>query len=170
MMEELEKILREHAKRYPMMQPADAVKLIYQNEFGGGHLIRDEEACLNYLRREYSAVEKDASLPLYEDIGNGIVRVNLAAVKEENLEQLGRDFIRSAAAHRGDPVRFQEKLELLLRVSRSGAFAFATEELEEYLEQYAAAGYPMVSHSQVYREHYNPAYRVVRSESTTLIR
>ena len=37
-MEELERILREHAERYPLMQPTDAVKLIYQNEFGGGHL------------------------------------------------------------------------------------------------------------------------------------
>ena len=52
MMEELRAILIAHAKRYPLMQPTDAVKLIYQNEFGGGHLIRDEQACLNYLRRE----------------------------------------------------------------------------------------------------------------------
>ena len=38
-MEELKQILQEHAKRYPLMQPRDVVKLIYQNEFGGGHLI-----------------------------------------------------------------------------------------------------------------------------------
>ena len=49
-MEELKAILITHAKRYPLMQPRDAVKLIYQNEFGGGHLICDEEACLNYRR------------------------------------------------------------------------------------------------------------------------
>ena len=85
-MEELKRILREHAKRYPLMQPTDAVKLIYQNEFGGGHLIRDEQAVLNYLRREYESVEKDSAMPLYEDIGNGIVRVNLAAIKPEELE------------------------------------------------------------------------------------
>ena len=57
-MEELEKTLREQGKRYPQMECTDAVKLIYQNEFGGGHLIRDEAACLSYLRREYEAVEK----------------------------------------------------------------------------------------------------------------
>ena len=34
-------ILLTHAARYPLMEPRDAVKLIYQNEFGGGHLIRD---------------------------------------------------------------------------------------------------------------------------------
>ena len=44
-------------------------------------------------------MEKSATKPLYEDIGNGIVRVNLAAVKEADLEQLGTDFIRSAAGH-----------------------------------------------------------------------
>ena len=67
MMEELRAILIAHAKRYPLMQPQDAVKLIYQNEFGGGHLIRDEEACLNYLRREYTDLEKDPSAQLYEE-------------------------------------------------------------------------------------------------------
>lgn len=87
-MEKLERILREHARRYPKMQPTDAVKLIYQNEFGGGHLIREEQVCMNYLRSEYASVEKDASIPLYEDIGNGIVRVNLAAVKEEHCQNL----------------------------------------------------------------------------------
>ena len=93
----LQDILLAHAKRYPQMRPTDAVKLIYQNEFGGGHLIRDEEAVLNYLRQEYESVEKNASMPLYENIGNGIVRVNLAAVRETDLEKLGQAFIRSAA-------------------------------------------------------------------------
>ena len=34
-------------------------------------------------------------------------------------------------------------------------------ELEEYLESYKKAGYPMVSHSQRYRDAYKPAYRIV---------
>ena len=99
-MDELKAILIAHAKRYPLMQPTNAVKLIYQNEFGGGHLIRDEQACLNYLRREYTSVAKDPTVPLHEDIGNGIIRVNLAAVKAEDLERLGRAFIDSAAKHK----------------------------------------------------------------------
>ena len=92
-MEELRAILIAHAKRYPLMQPTDAVKLIYQNEFGGGHLIRDEQACLNYLRREYADLEKNPTALLYEDIGNGIVRVNLAAVKPEDGKLNGQSFM-----------------------------------------------------------------------------
>ena len=162
MMEELERILREHAKRYPLMQPTDAVKLIYQNEFGGGHLIRDEQACLNYLRREYASVEKDPTVPLYEDIGNGIIRVNLAAVKPEDLEQLGRAFIDSAAKHKGTMDRFLNKLEVLRKLANEGVFNFDTNALNAYLSEYEAAGYPAVSHSPEYRQAYKPAYRIIR--------
>ena len=162
MMEELERILREHAKRYPLMQPTDAVKLIYQNEFGGGHLIRDEQACLNYLRREYASVEKDPTAPLYEDIGNGIIRVNLAAVKAEDLEQLGRAFIDSAAKHKGTLDSFLNKLEVPRKLANEGVFNFDTNALNAYLSEYEAAGYPAVSHSPEYRQAYKPAYRIIR--------
>ena len=161
MMEELEQILREHAKRYPLMQPCDAVKLIYQNEFGGGHLIRDEQACLNYLRREYADLEKDPTVPLYEDIGNGIVRVNLGAVREEALEQLGQDFIASAAKHKGTLDSFLNKLGVLHKLTTAGVFSFDLDALNAYLSEYKAAGYPAVSHSPEYRQAYNPAYRVI---------
>ena len=161
-MEELRAILIAHAKRYPLMQPTDAVKLIYQNEFGGGHLIRDEEACLNYLRQEYASVEKDSSVPLYEDIGNGIVRVNLAAVKEEDLEQLGQDFIASAVKHKGTLDSFLNKLKVLEMLTAEGVFPFDTNALSAYLYEYKAAGYPAVSHSPEYRQAYNPAYRIIR--------
>ena len=160
-MEELRAILITHAKRYPLMQPCDAVKLIYQNEFGGGHLIRDEEACLNYLRREYADLEKDPTAPMYEDIGNGIVRVNLGAVREEALEQLGQDFIASAAKHKGTLDSFLNKLEVLISLTADGVFTFDADALNAYLSEYKAAGYPAVSHSPEYRQAYNPAYRVI---------
>ena len=161
-MEELKQILQEHAKRYPLMQPYDAVKLIYQNEFGGGHLIRDEQAVLNYLRREYESVEKDSAMPLYEDIGNGIVRVNLAAVKPEDLEQLGKDFIRSAAEHTGTKERFLQKLDVLRQLTEAGHFGFGMIALGDYLLEYINSGCPMVSHSEQYRQNYAPAYRIIK--------
>lgn len=160
-MEELKAILKDHAKRYPLMEPTDAVKLIYQNEFGGGHLIRDEESCLNYLRKEYASISKDTNTPLCEEIGNGIVRVNLRAVKPEDLEQLGRSFIRSAAKHTGSMECFLQKLAVLCQLTAEGFFSFDTQKLEHYLTEYGKAGCPMVSHSDTYRKLYTPAYRIV---------
>ena len=162
-MEELHQILRAHAARYPEMEPTDAVKLIYQNEFGGGHLIRDEAACLNYLRREYEHTAAAPALALWEDIGNGIVRVNLAALTEERypLSRLGADFIRSAGAHTGTVPSFERKLAILRELTAQGIFSFSLPELDAYLAQYRRMGYPPVSHSPRYRAAYAPAYRVV---------
>ena len=162
-METLEQILRQHAARYPQMEPRDAVKLIYQNEFGGGHLIRDPEACAAALKREYEAVTQDAGAPLLEHIGNGVVRVMLRAMEGSgySMEQLQRDFIRSSREHSGNRDSFLGKLDILRSITAAGVFSFSEKELEDYLEAYKNAGYPMVSHSARYREAYSPAYRIV---------
>ena len=160
-MKELEQILRDHALRYPKMQPCDAVKLIYQNEFGGGHLIRDEKMALAYLRREYDGLEKIPQGSKKEPIGNGIVRVFLASLDEQELEQLGQRFLASAKACKGEKERFLLKLSVLRVLTAEGIFSFSAEELEKYLLEYEKAGYPMVSHSEIYRQAYRPAYRIV---------
>lgn len=157
-------ILLAHGGRYPAMTPADGVKLLYQNEFGGGHLIRDEDAALQYLRREYAATPRAPAKPLTEAIGNGLIRVNLAALPENRLEELGQAFLRSAKIHRGSLENFLPKLATLEALTQEGAFAFSSAELEDYLRTYAQAGYPMVSHSDIYRKLYHPAYRVVLEE------
>lgn len=163
-MEALETILRLHAEKYPHMQPTDGVKLIYQNEFGGGHLIRDEAACLAYLRTEYASVPRQPDAPAYDPIGNGLLRVNLAALAEGQLEGLGRAFIASAAVHKGSHDRFWQKLAVLQALTREGVFAFDIRELDTYLAGYREAGCPAVSHSDIYRQYYHPAYRVVRKD------
>ena len=146
-----------------MMQPTDAVKLIYQNVFGGGHLIRDPASCRNALQREYECTPQDPHAPLLESIGNGLVRVMLNAIdsSDYSIQQLADDFIRSSEEHQGNLSVFLMKLDILRKVTASGAFGFTSEELEAYLEEYKRAGYPMVSHSEQYRKAYRPAYRIV---------
>lgn len=159
----MDKILLVHGRKYPMMEPRDAVKLLYQSNFGGGHLIRDEAVCLDFLHREYAAtLQTDAAL--LEDIGNGMVRVMLSALDAHGYtpEQLGQAFLRSAASVSGSMEAFQKDLALLAELTRSGQMPFSFPELEQYLAEYAAQGYPMVSHSETYRRAYHPAYRVIQ--------
>lgn len=158
-------ILQTHATRYPEMEPTDAVKLLYQSEFGGGHLIDNEDACLAYLRAEWERTPYDPTAPLTEDIGGGMVRVMLSALaNEQAAEALGRDFIASAALVHGTTEGFFEKLSLLRSMTAEGRFAFSLSALDEYLSAYEKAGYPAVSHSETYRALYHPAYRVLRKE------
>lgn len=158
----MKSILLDHARRYPSMEPTDAVKLLYQSEFGGGHLIRDEQACLNRLLEEYRATPQRRDIPLTEDIGGGLVRINLAALDESGLspEKLGQIFLLSAAKVQGTMASFREKLSLLQELTAEGAMPFSRDALDAYLADYEAAGFPPVSHSETYRKHYQPAYRV----------
>ena len=157
-------ILLTHARRYPRMQPRDAVKLLYQSQFGGGHLIADETACLEFLNREYTATAQ-TDTALLEQIGNGMVRVQLAALDAHGYTpaQLGQDFIRSAAAVQGSMDAFRKSLSLLEELTLAGQMPFSTGALKNYLAEYEAAGYPAVSHSDEYRSAYHPAYRVLHS-------
>ena len=162
-METLEQVLLRHAKKYPLMKPTDGVKLIYQNVFGGGHLIKDPAACRRALEHEYETLRQDPSAPLLEAIGNGMVRIMLKSLDGCGyaVDRLCEDFIRSSEEHEGNLNGFLIKLEILRKVTASGVFGFTLEELETYLEAYKEAGYPMVSHSEQYRRSYNPAYRIV---------
>ena len=169
--EELRGLLLQQVRRCPAMAPRDAVKLLYQNEFGGGHLLSDPERGWRALEEEARTAGHDPACPLWENIGGGMVRVNLRALGADHpLEELWRDMLRSARRHGGDRGRFLEKLELLGALTASGAFGFSPEELEGFLEDYLADGCLPVSHSPAYRSACRPAYRVVEGRySLTLL-
>lgn len=164
---DMEAVLLAHGKKYPQMRPCDGVKLLFQSEFGGGHLIESPSDSLAALRAEYAGVAHDPKCPLLEEIGGGMARVMLAAAGEESypLEELSEDFIRSANCHTGSKGHFLEQLDLLRGLAGRGEMPFSQEELEAYLTIYLAAGCPPVSHSPEYRAAYRPAYRVVERRS-----
>ena len=97
--ENLKNILKTHAGRYPEARPRDAVKLIYQNEFGGGHLIRDSAASFAALSQEYQEYNankytrdniKNIKNIKFEEIGNGVVRVYLSGIAKNITDESDR--------------------------------------------------------------------------------
>ena len=157
------RVLSRHAARYPEMEPADGVKLLYQSEFGGGHLVKAGGACLERLRAEWAAVPRTPQSPWWENLGNDMVRVMLGAVTEETypLALLAADFARGGALPTGSRERLEEKLAVLKRLSGAGKLPFSSQDLETGLAEDRRAGYPAVSHSGRYRQAYRPAYRVL---------
>lgn len=162
-MNELRKIIKQHAKKYPVMQPCDAVKLIYQNEFGGGHLITDKKQSLAYLCHEYASISQEKDMPLFEDIGNGIIRVNISSIDANGLsiEELNDMFVISSGSIKGSKGSLIKKLRVLEEETARGVFGFDSNELKCYLEEYISSGCLPVSHSNEYKKAYNPAYRVI---------
>lgn len=143
-------IIALHRERYPLMQGRDWVKLCYQSEFGAGHMIADSTACLARLKTEYENTPA-ADGPLFEAIGGGLCRLHLGPLHHENvpLKIVSRLF-ELAAVPRGNREGLEGKLAMV-----------ETPEYEAYLAEYRKNGCPAVSHSEIYRQAYHPAYRVV---------
>ncbi|MBR5121807.1 MAG: hypothetical protein IKU89_04610 [Oscillospiraceae bacterium] len=163
-MTELLEILLRHAEKYSKMQPSDAIKLVYQNEFGSGHYIPNPEKAFQWLCKEYEICEKFPDAPAIESVGNGIQRVYISSVDISSypLGQIFEDFLSCSREHKGTLESFLKKLEELKCLVAKGVFAFSEKEFLEYLEEYKKAGYPAVSHSEIYREAYKPAYRIIK--------
>lgn len=187
----MREILLRHFERYPNMQVTDAVKLIYQSEFGGGHMIANPEKSLSWIKSEWEQAQREVkkeaeregqrkeqreaqrkeqnpeenietSVHVLEEIGGGICRVSLCALEEGlSPETLNRMFVKTADCTVGSVDAFEKKLEILRELCREGKTGFGLEELDAYLLSYKKEGYPPVSHSEIYRSHYHPAYRVV---------
>ena len=162
----IEDILIQHFEKYPQMQAQDAVKLIYQQEFGPEHMIKDPAKALAMIRQEMNGLEPKAGEPLYESIGNGLCRWNLRPCAEKGIpaEDINRLFVETARSVKGDKRRFLQSLHLLEQMAEEDETPFDPVELDVYLIRYREKKCPAVHHSEAYRAAYQPAYRVVNQK------
>lgn len=165
-LEIIQGILRQQYALYPLMEVTDYIKLLYQNEFGGGHMISNEEAALRRLEAEWAQTPANADQPLFENIGNDIWRLNLAAAKATAIRPttVNKLFVLGANLPQGNVSSFEQKLAAFRQWCADGLFAACPQEVESYLHAYKQAGYPAVSHSEAYRGAYQPAYRLIKGE------
>ncbi len=176
MEQELTRLLNTHLQRRPRMQAQDCYKLLYQREFGCGHLAPTLETAVAGLQSEaVQAAElngtaqlaeraADNTLPgTAEPIGNGLCRIYLDGVwSKEALRLLGRIFCASARTHAGDSARFAAALRLLAHWAQGVLPGTELLALQQIQSTAAANGFFAVHHSQAYRDAYAPHYRVVR--------
>lgn len=156
------KRLLEHAQRYPAWQAQDVLKLLYQRYLGCGHFAPSEDAAHVRMMQEWEEVTADASLPLVEALGDGYVRIHLAAAKAAGIspETLVKLFL--ASAHMPTAAARETLLQAVHHLNIN-SLGVDPQEWEALLRDWESAGMPAVSHSEAYRAAYHPAYRVVES-------
>ncbi len=112
-----------------------------------------------------------------DNIINNIAGFENRPADERLLEIIARLFILTADrfpcdyAHADESSRLQlnECINTAREVVRDGCFGFGIDEFDSAVAEFAAAGYPAQSHSDIYRNTYRPAYRVVDSYFARLI-
>jgi len=152
----MRQILLDHQARYPLSEAQDYLKLLYQSEFGGGHLIENPQWALDYLKKELREMQP-SDAPGLEPIGGGLCRLHL-----QKLDALGLrpetvlGLFLETCRPRGSMENLENKLRLLTEIL-PGA--------EAAVNEYRAAGCPSVRHSATYRAAYHPAYRLAPIEA-----
>lgn len=167
MKKSMREVILDHLKRYPEMEIQDIVKLVFQSEFGGGHMIANPSDSLSRLYKEYQGLKETVKKQpvAYEPIGNGLVRLHLGGIASHfSLETVNKFFVNTAALVNSDMTSFEEKLDILKSMAKEKSLPFTLEALEAYLKIYKEKGCPLVRHSAVYRKLYEPAYRVVSED------
>ncbi len=155
-------ILERHREKYPLMEPQDYGKLIFQSVFGAEHFLADEESALAFLQKEWSEMGHGASPCSPEAVGGGLCRFPLSACTSlEAVKLLAQLFVLTAQGSSGKecpkiPEAVREKLAQAVRLGIPG--------MEEWAMSWAGEGCPAVSHSNAYRSAYHPHYRLLRRE------
>ena len=147
-------------KNYPETTIQDFMKLLYQSVFGGGHLIMDEEANYHRFLEEYQSLSKPSKDECFEIISERFVRVHMASLDEKYLKVFHQLFVKSTALS-----GTVEDLEELFHEVEQGILEawipFSMTSWKQAVTDYRKQGYPILRHSETFRQIYHPHYRLM---------
>lgn len=136
--------LKIHQQKYPKRTLQDDIKFLYQHHLGCEHFVFSPQKTFEYILSE---PKKQKEMEI-EDIGNGFVRVHFGILQNAQATLLNRIFVKTSEI-KGDKQAFLKDLLDLKNDSN-----------KEEIDAYIASGMPSIHHSEVFRNAYEPCYRV----------
>ena len=156
--------LRAHCARYPELALQDVFKALYQSAFGCEHLIAGPSAAADYIRAE-AARSGDRISELVELLGGDYCRVHLGILQDGlSAETFARLFALSARHEECGREKLEAMLTALQTMADAGELPFSAQETAEAVERWRKDGFPPLHHSEIFRQNYAPAYRVLRRD------
>ena len=144
--------------KYPSCTVQDFIKLAYQAEFGCEHIMGD--FVLGYIVSEL-AQSNNADTTLFEPISDEYCRVHLSQYKRKGYraEVLAKcmQSVHSSGSVEGLLTRLDEFVQLI----QCGHIDISLKEASALIAQYRQMGCPALHHSQLFRDSYQPHYRVI---------
>lgn len=154
-------LLVKHCNDYPDLQPQDIFKFLFQSAFGCEHLASNADFVLNYIVDEYQRVGKNIA-PLIEPLDGAYCRVHLSCLNAGLTAQtLAKLFLLSAKKEPNGLNLLEEKLQITKQLISDGTLKIDAALFDKSLDTWHDLGYPAVRHSDIFRNEYKPAYRVI---------
>ncbi len=141
-----------HRQHYPLMEPQDVVKLVFQAMLGCGHLLGEEEMIAQRITAEMATLEPAPAEPLTEPLGKDYVRLNLRRAMAENIPPLWIARLMKLSTTQQAYAR-QDVVQALAALDDPAVLTIAQRLITE----------PdwLPSHTSAYHAAYAPAYRVI---------
>ena len=166
-------IMLNHLKKYPLMSVQDIYKLIYQAAMGPEHLIKDKDSSFDKLYFELEQIGSSSSQVLLEEIDPAglLVRFNLFPFKENNgdPQKLFEAFFQTALEFKPVPGNMNHYCDEVIHLVEKNIIIIDTIELKSFFQLKESHDFPAVHHSDIYRNAYRPAYRLILKELINLI-
>ena len=163
-----ENLIREHLKRYPLLQIEDLYKLLYQSTLGNGHAITDSAQVAGWLSRDLMNLKESSSESLADTLGScgRFARVHIKAFIQYGGDpaELLKAFMVTGKNYPPDSSAFFCAISTARNMAIKGKLPWNDDSLEKFINQQALLHYPAVHHSDRYDSAYHPAYRVIARE------
>lgn len=158
-------ILARHFQRYPSMELADVYKLLHQAAMGPGHAIDDPADVRAKLAAEVANLGEGPDDPIADPISpdGKLARIHLRPyfAAGHTVNVLVDAFVQTGRTHPAASEKLEKFCACLGDLATAGGIPFSRDEVEQYVQAIARRAYPVVHHSDAYRDAYHPAYRVV---------
>ena len=152
-----------HYNKYPKMQLTDLFKLLHQSAMGCEHAVSSLEKAIEYLKAEIIAPH-NKGIDEIEILDGEYSRVYLGCIGEKlTAERLGELFFLSAKCEKQGIDALKTKLEIAKQLIADKLLPFDIKEFNCACEKWKKQGYGAVHHSDIYRNEYFPAYRVIEN-------
>lgn len=145
----MENYFKEHCQNYPQRTWQDDVKWLYQATLGCEHFVSDEKMSLKRIQEE-SGQERYLKA---ESLNETYIRLHFSGLEEAEMRVVNRLFIESARFHITDVSGW---IEVLRKYQKT-----LSKQDQELLETYIQAGAMPLHHSDLFRNTYQPHYRVI---------
>lgn len=163
-------LLLSQYEKFPLLQAEDIFKFLFQSVFGCEHLVSDESAALQYIKREYEEIPQLSSV-FTDALDGGYSRVYLSLLNEGlSPETLAKLFCLSARPEPDGKALLSEKIGVARKLIYNGEIPLDKEEFDKKLVSWQGRGCPALHHSEVYRSAYKPSYRVIDNKYADFIR
>ena len=166
---QIKKIITQHVQYHPKLQIQDLYKLLFQAAMGIEHLLQDPAPILNYLIQEIDEIESTPTAKLAEAISSKLIRLHLEPFKARKgqPEQIVQIMFKTAKNFEPSKQQLISYWNELEQLADEKIIPFSPTELSAFFHSQKQAGLPAVHHSQVFREQYRPAYRVILKKFLT---